>query len=179
MVRSMAKVSAQATPMATQASGTRDTSPGPWVWALVRDDGVLVGTGVRDEQVVGVIAGEPGQRCGGVLTRRGPRREVTEVGGATRYLQDATGQSINTIVRTLRPLQQITIAEPFAGAGSTLLAAQQLGQAAVGVELDERYAEIAARRLERAATDLGLDVTAGAPTRRRRLSEESPRPDPG
>lgn len=52
------------------------------------------------------------------------------------------------LVTLLTPPQNAIFLDPFVGSGSTLLACAELGIAATGIEIDEHYCEIAAKRLD-------------------------------
>jgi hypothetical protein len=99
---------------------------------------------------------------GGDWTKRAARR------GSVLRTAVAMGNPSGLVARTGHPTPKPlslmetlvaasigVVADPFAGSGSTLVAAKQLGRKAIGVELEERYCEVIAKRLAQGVLDFG------------------------
>lgn len=78
---------------------------------------------------------------------------------------------LRQIVRAVLPLGKGVVADPFAGSGSTLAAAEAVGYASIGVERDETYWRLACEAIPKLARlHLKADGTASVPARSKRIS---------
>lgn len=123
---------------------------------LVWDKGPAAGMGdlsvpwkPNHEQVYVLGKGFTGRRDSGVLSgfshisweSKGRTHPHEKPIGLMQYLLDKCPEGV--------------VADPFAGSGSTLVAAKQLGRHAIGVELDEHHCETTARRLSQGVLTFG------------------------
>jgi len=108
----------------------------------------------RDAEAVYLIGPWPSGLGGrSSILRSGARTQGGPAGVTGRYGHPHAKPEdvLETLISACPPG---TIADPFAGSGSTLVAARNLGRPAIGVELEEKYAERAARRLSQLTLDM-------------------------
>ena len=74
--------------------------------------------------------------------------------GCSEYLGHPTQKPVALMRRLITSTTGVVL-DPFMGSGTTLRAAKDLGRKAIGIELSERYCEIAAKRLAQGVLDFG------------------------
>lgn len=83
--------------------------------------------------------------------------ECSRVNAASREHQTQKPVQLLSEIISVVSAETQTILDPFMGSGTTLVAAKQLGRQAIGIELEERYCEIAAMRLSQDLLPFGDD----------------------
>lgn len=80
--------------------------------------------------------------------------DVPTVGSEREHITQKPVELLQRLL-TVVPGASLNVLDPFMGSGSTLRAAKDCGHRAIGIEIEERYCEIAARRLAQEVLDFG------------------------
>lgn len=104
------------------------------VWIKRYDDGF--GSFLSDAEIAWLNSG-----CGVYC-----RRDLTMQGESSNRVHPAQ-KPVGLLQWCLGFVRDSIVVDPFMGSGTTMLAAKNLGRKAIGIEIEERYCEIAATRL--------------------------------
>ena len=101
-------------------------------WFPVEEEIYILGSGWSGKPSANVIATDE--------QRDGAKGYVATIG-------HPTPKPVGLMEQIIAKAPEGVIADPFAGSGSTLLAARNLGRRSIGVEIEERYCDLIASRL--------------------------------
>ena len=82
-------------------------------------------------------------------------QDATEIAIRGAMPEHPSPKPIDAMMWILSRLPEGAVIDPFMGSGTTLRAAKDLGRKAIGIEIEEKYCEIAARRMEQDVIDFG------------------------
>lgn len=108
----------------------------------------------RDTEAIYLIGKWP-SGIGGRSSVFATKHQITGSHGAVAKNGGHPHTKPSDIMEALITMTTGTIADPFAGSGSTLVAAKALGRKVIGVELEEKYCEIIANRCAQEVFDFG------------------------
>jgi DNA modification methylase len=122
---------------------------------LVWDKGGALGMGdlslpwkFDHEEIYVLGSGFVGSRDSGSVLRCAPEQSI----GRAHPHQ----KPVHLITRLLTKCPAGIVSDPFMGVGTTLRAAKDLGRQAIGIEIEERYCEIAVNRLRQGVLPLAI-----------------------
>lgn len=105
------------------------------------------------EEVYILGSGFSGHRGSAVLRHNAIAGTVGQAARGDRF--HPTEKPVTLMAELISKCPPGAVLDPFMGSGTTLRAARNAGRKAIGVELDERYCEVAARRLAQGVLDFG------------------------
>jgi DNA modification methylase len=93
--------------------------------------------------------------------RRGSviRIQRPHASGASRHPSEKPVDLLRQLIESSSVFDE-RVLDPFMGCGSTLVAAQLEGRRAIGIEIEERYCELAAKRVSQAQGVLPIEASA-------------------
>lgn len=125
------------------------------VWRKPPDSGVVGSTTGfrRDAEPIFIVGPWPQSavRWSSVLISDGSISHVARQTGHPHT------KPLSLMIQLIERCPPGVLLDPFMGSGSTLVAARLVGRRAIGIECDEKYAEIAAKRLQQEVLPLAAD----------------------